>query len=290
MVSKNFFFNHCWNKIKRQDSGAYFLFFGQPRSGKSTAALSLCEKLHFILTGKPFPIINVVYSLSDFAELLDNGNLKPGSCIIFDEAAGSADSGITARGAMTRENKDFVSLITTIGERKLVLFYVAPKQSQLDSLVRTVGVHGRFLMKSIDRNRNLSSAEFAWVHSEPANNYVGYPKPRIGKDSEEVERVWFNLPKKELMLAYKEKKKMFLSENVRKINLAQKKKLLKGKDKEVTLKKIVDLAVMGVNKFYSVNRKGVRFVDPDLIRVDFEIPFASAKSVAKAVEKRIGIT
>jgi hypothetical protein len=135
-------------KIRRNQNfiGA---FIGATGSGKSYSALSFCEYMSARL-GVPFSSENIVFSPQALMSLINSGNLRKGSCILFEE------SGVTYSNRQWQSiNNQLINyLIETFRDLNYVVFFTVPNISFIDVVARKL-IHCLFETKSINYEDNF---------------------------------------------------------------------------------------------------------------------------------------
>lgn len=145
--------SHSWarwfvSRVMRKNQNNLCSIIGKTGSGKTYTAISICEIMSK-MDGVPFTIDHVVFTLKDLMDLINSGELKRGSKIVFDEPQIS----ISAREFQSEANKVFNYLLSTFRHRNLTLFFCTPFESLLDKNTRKL-FHARFETLSINRNNN----------------------------------------------------------------------------------------------------------------------------------------
>lgn len=210
-IKENFVYRKVWSDVYYKDQNAIFLFIGDVGTGKSTGGLLFGENLD-----ENFSLERVCFSTSELFDLIQKGDshgkLKPGSVIIFDEAAGSEDA-VDARNSLSKPNK-ILSFFSTISRAKrYIIIYIAPFFSQFDKRIRMIGVTGIVVFKGIDLKRKLSRANFHWSYGLPFSDRTLIPKPRLISEKGEkytVDRILLPKPSASLIKEYKIKKNKFI--------------------------------------------------------------------------------
>jgi len=196
---------------------------GKTGSGKTWSAMSICEKISK-LSGVPFGLDNIVFSLRELMELINSDKLQKGSCIIFDEPQVS----ISARDFQSEANKVFNFLVTTFRHRNFNLFFCSPFESLLDRTTRRL-----FLVKFQTQGINFRNGtcrilpkylEYADNKEEPYRKgmIICFKSNGVNK-SEKL--VYWDVPKpsKELVKQYEAKKLAFTTRlNINIMNRLQK--------------------------------------------------------------------
>lgn len=199
----------CARTMKRNQNNL-FSFVGKTGSGKTWSAISVAEMMSKI-DGVPFTIDHIVFSLIELMNLINSGNLKRGSKIIFDEPQVS----ISARDFQQEANKVFNYLLSTFRHRNFTLFFATPYESLLDKNTRRL-FHGRFETLSVDPNKKTCKLKPRYIEysdwkAEPYRKRL-IVKTLDGKGSYDEERVdWWDVPKpsEELIVLYEQKKRAF---------------------------------------------------------------------------------
>lgn len=216
-ISRNFIYKRVWNSVHRGKNNAVFLFIGDTGTGKSTGAIKMATDLD-----TTFSLQRICFTLTEFFKLLDegddNGKLKRGNVIIFDEAAGSKDA-LDSRESLTATNK-IASQFTTISRAKgYIIIYCTPLISQVDKRVRMIGVKGIFNFKGVDFEQKRSTANFYYNIVSGFATKEMRPKPRILDSGTskimQINAVTFPLPDDlQLVKAYEKKKDEFITRSI----------------------------------------------------------------------------
>ena len=105
------------------------LFVGRVGTGKSWSCIRIAEQYDPTFTIKE----RVVFRIVDLVRKVKNGELKPGSIIIFDEAGIDASN---RKSYMNKLNKALAYLMQTWRHRRIVMFITVPDISYIDAGVR----------------------------------------------------------------------------------------------------------------------------------------------------------
>lgn len=206
---------HSWcrfmvGRVMRKNNNNLVSWIGKTGSGKTFSAISAAEIMSE-MSGVPFSVDNIVFSLRELMELINSGKLKRGSTIIFDEPQAS----ISSKDFQSAANKVFNLLVTTFRHRNYSLFFCTPFESLLDKSTRRL-FHARFETLSINPNNKTCRLKPRWVEYSDfkANPYI---KQLIVcfKDEEKISRSrklfhWdVPIPSQEIIDAYEVKKMEF---------------------------------------------------------------------------------
>lgn len=213
-IKRNFVYRRIWNNVYEYDKEAVFLFIGDTGSGKSTGAL---------LVGYDFdPGFNterICFSVKELLNLIKNGDsrgkLKPGSVIIFDEAAGSEDA-VDARNSLTETNKILSFFATISRAKRFVIIYVCPFLEQLDKRIRKIGLTGILAFRGTPNlTEKRSNAKIYWTVAHAMSGNVTNPHPVLKQKKSDdwiaIDRVTLPLPPRDLIKEYKAKKNAFIN-------------------------------------------------------------------------------
>jgi len=280
-IKNNFVYNRVWNNIHHKNLNSTFLFIGNVGSGKSWGGMRFC----YDLDGS-FSADRVVYSVKDYLELLDTGNLKAGNAILFDEVAGS-EQGADARSAMSRTNKVMNYIATTTRARKLILIYCAPFLAQIDSVLRKVGITGiAYFPGVIDRKAQMSKAHYYWAFSSAHTGKQYIPRPVVVEDGREIryKAVWISKPPQWLIDDYEKKKMSFLNEQIHKWKERMIAEDAPSKTAKVSLRALYKRAVKDIGEFYDYDKEKVLV---SLLRVKLNLTLPNAKMLASALNHDI---
>ena len=179
-------------------------------SGKSFSAISLAEDID-----PYFNVDRIVFHPQEFIALLDMG-LPKGSVILWEEVGVS----LSSRDWYREQNKIISSLFETFRRHNLILIMTVPNVKFIDSRIRSM-IHG--FAEMIDPT--FTGGNFGWlkyfhVIVEQRSGKIRHRYPRIRDDEGRVQimqgntnesgNMHFNLPSKEILPAYEEKKLAFV--------------------------------------------------------------------------------
>lgn len=206
---------------------------GKTGSGKTYSAISICEIMSK-MSGVPFTIDNVVFSLTELMDLINSDKLIKGSSIIFDEPQCS----IGSRDFQSEANKVFNYLLTTFRHRNLSLFFCTPFESLLDKSTRKL-FHVKIETMKINRKNNTCIVkplylDYSDYKEEP------YRKRLLAvclKGAMKV-NVWAVPKPSSVLIEQYEKKKMEFTNNLNR-NISQRLEKFEEKGKSVTKQEVV---------------------------------------------------
>jgi hypothetical protein len=204
----------------KKNSNNLVSFIGKVGSGKTWSAIS-CAEIMSKMSGVPFGVDNIVFSLKELMQLINSGELKRGSCIIFDEAQIS----ISSKDFQSSANKVFNMLVSTFRHRNFSLFFCCPFEGLLDKSTRRLFI-ARIEMLSINPTKETCRVKPRYIEYAD-HKAMPYTKQLIVsfKDEEGINRNeklhYWDIPKpsKELIEQYEAKKLEFttlLNKNIMK--------------------------------------------------------------------------
>jgi len=191
------------SRLHRQDMDYLMLIVGERGSGKSTAAVRLCE-----LVDPNFTIDNVVFSPSEFAALLKSGKLKHGSAVLLDEIGVAFGS----RDWASVQSKSFDSLSQVFRTRHLIIVFTAPSEKMVDShvlknLAAVATVAAKFTSRQLTWLKILKMQPAA-LSDKVYHKYYRFYNPKTG-ELKRYSRLGLHLPSPGLLKVYKKKRKGF---------------------------------------------------------------------------------
>jgi hypothetical protein len=118
---------------------------GPTGSGKSWTGLSIAE-----LLDPDFDSTRVVFKARELMKLINEGNLKPGSVILWDEAG----IDLSNRNWQSVTNKLLNALLQTFRHKNFILFFTVPYHDFIDSSTRKL-FHADFQTQKINKNQEV---------------------------------------------------------------------------------------------------------------------------------------
>ena len=252
---KDSWIKYFLSRIK-QNKNNLVAVIGSTGSGKTWSAISICEKMSKE-NGVYFGIENIIFTLKDLMALINSGDLKAGSCIIFDEPQIS----ISSREFQSEANRIFNYLLTTFRHRNLSLFFCTPFEDLLDLSTRKL-FHVKFSTLSLDRNKKTCKWKGVTLqyNSQRKKFYEKFLRIVFPVDNENLKKVlksWsVSKPSEELIKVYEKKKTNFttnlnkeIEERLNHYDNSQKQRYgIKDKRKRLTEKQKDVLVALANNK------------------------------------------
>lgn len=231
--------NPVLNSIKarlwRRNQNWLAVICGQTGTGKSWSACSIAK-----IIDKSFTIDNVVFSATEFIELINSGKAKRGSVIVFDEAG----VGFAARNWYSKFNKNLSYILQTFRHMNLGLIFTVPSFDFVD-------VHARRLFHAYIETHTINYKEryvrLKWqglqYNAMTKTLYRKYPRVR-GPDGKIRRIPYMDIyePPDNIKNPYEAKKKSYLAMLNKEVEARIKAELNKGKHKGKTKKSIIKKA------------------------------------------------
>lgn len=217
--------------VTQADQDRIFIVTGREGSGKSWLAMQLAGYLDSTLC-----LDDICFDAESFGNRIKE--VKKNKAIIFDEAF----SGLSSKGALSKENKKLIKILIECRQRNLYLFIVLPSIFILDRYIALFRSHGLFntaISKKDFKNRfykvyNFRNKHLLYILGQ---KYLSYSKPKIWKKH----RFYGKLPptikeedyKKKKSDSFREKekeevteyRKLMIQRNISIVNLKQKTKM-----------------------------------------------------------------
>ena len=161
--------------VREGNQDRVFIITGREGSGKSTLAMQLAA--YFDPT---FCLDDVCFDSESFGKRIRE--VKKYKAIVFDEAF----SGLSSKGALSKENKKLIRLLIECRQRNLYLFIVLPSIFILEKYIALFRSHGLFntmISKKNFRDRyykvyNFKNKHLLYILGQ---KYMTYAKPKIWK-------------------------------------------------------------------------------------------------------------
>lgn len=174
---------------------------GPTGSGKSWTALSIGEMLD-----KDFNIDRVVFSGTELMNLINSGNLKSGSVIVWDEAGVN----LSNRNWQALTNKLINYLLQTFRHKNFVLIFTVPYTDFVDAATRKL-FHADFQTVSVNETNKTCKIKPKMMQYNANLKKMYYHYLRMYTDEGITKIKRWNVPKPsdELIEAYEMKKNRF---------------------------------------------------------------------------------
>ena len=174
---------------------------GPTGSGKSWTALSIAE-----LLDPEFTVDRVIFRGRDLMKLINDGNLKPGSVIIWDEAG----IDLSNRNWQSLTNKMLNALLQTFRHKNFILFFTVPYHDFIDVSSKKL-FHADFETQRINKNKGevVLKPKLLQYNSNLQKWYRKYLKVSQNGAVVKIRRWKVPKPSDGLISKYEEKKNEF---------------------------------------------------------------------------------
>lgn len=176
---------------------------GPTGSGKSWSALSVCLQVD-----QTFNPSRIVFSMKELMKLINEGNLKSGQAILWDEAG----IDVSNRSWQSLVNKMVNFLLQTFRHKRLILIMTVPYLDFVDNSTRKL-FHAEFLTQKIDYEKKSCKVKPQLIQYNPRNKKFYYKYLRVKTKLGVSPLVSWNVeqPPKWLVEPYEDMKASFTS-------------------------------------------------------------------------------
>jgi DNA-binding CsgD family transcriptional regulator len=202
---------------------------GPTGSGKSYTSLRIGMELN-----EDFSPERIVFSGLELMSLINSGKLKKGSVIIFEEIGVNLD----AKNWQSTTNKMLNYLMQTFRHRNFIFIMNSPYMDFVDASTRKL-FHAEMSTAGIDSNKKQVRLKPHQIQYNPRIKKFYYKRLKVITAQGKVPVDWWlvDMPSKDLIKAYEEKKKAFtdkLNKDIQAELQAIEDKKHKGQKKELT--------------------------------------------------------
>lgn len=174
---------------------------GPTGSGKSWTALSLGE-----LIDPNFSVDRIIFKGKELMKLINDGNLTPGSVIVWDEAG----IDLSNRNWQSVTNKMLNALLQTFRHKNFILFFTVPYHDFIDSSTRKL-FHADFETQKINKNQGkvIIKPKLLQYNSNMGKWYRKYLKIIDNGATVKIRRWAVPRPSQKLIDEYEQRKNLF---------------------------------------------------------------------------------
>jgi len=264
----------AWAPMWVEDSNVVFTFVGDPGDGKSWASLRCAE-----IIDPDFSIEQVAFDIVEFMRLVMDDSLDQGQPIILEE--GSVEAG--AYDWHSASNDVFRKVLDTWRHQNRMAIINLPNFQALEKGARR-RTDAIIEMQEAKPWKGYSQAKFKEVHYNNISDHFTTPFPIL--EGKKRKFIRFNEPSEELREAYEKRKEEYTSE----LNEELLEQLLEDREEaekedlgpEDIAERIVD---QGDLDTYIADNHGQKYIDRDLIELDYDIGARKSKKVKKLLKK-----
>lgn len=268
----------AWRKMWVEDNNAIWTVVGDTGDGKSMASLRIAETID-----PDFTIDQVANSIVEFLQLVMDDSLGQGSVIVLEEASIEA----SAYDWHSDSNRVFAKVLDTWRNQNRMAIINLPTFTKLEpgARQRTTG-----LVEMVEAVpwRDYSVAKFKKPHHNNITGDFWKQFPTIkGKVRKHMR---FQLPSEDLIEAYDKVKEEYTTQLNEELleNLLQEE--AEEEARQQTPQDIADeiLAEEGVEEYVKDNY-GQKYIDRDLIELEYGIGDSKSKKVRKLIEQEVDV-
>jgi len=210
-----------YNRVIKDNKNALIAVTGGTGSGKSYAVLSIMVGLYQYENGEDPPLEymkhHCVFRSREFLERINNPNLKPLECWMFDEAGVD----INSKNHASNHNKALNFVVQTFRHLQQIVFFTVPSFSFMDKSVRNM-IHYKLETISINKQNKTNKCKFFKLQYNERQDklYFKYIKVRKNGYSAKVQRINTLLAPKPLVDQYEEQKSQYSGDLREKIEMS----------------------------------------------------------------------
>ena len=267
-----------WGKMNIRDDNWMAAVVGETGSGKSYASLRLAEAVD-----PNFSVDQVAFSIREFMELVTDDSLGRGSVIVLEEASVEA----SAHDWHSKSNQVLRNVLDTWRHQNRGAIFTLPSFGQLDK-----GARGRMSaliqMVDINQQQGYSVAKYKRCQQDSDTGKIYKKYPIL--DGKKYKYLKLNKPSEELREAYEERKEQY----TRDLNEELLEELVQEEEAEDDAPVDKDPATIAdeiveddsIEDYISENH-GQRYLDRDLIELDFGIGDKKSRKVKAALKRHV---
>lgn len=230
-----------------------------------------------------FNITHVVFTPDEFMEVLNQGRLKKGAVVIWDEAG----VGMSSREWYSISNKAINYVLQTFRRRNLGVIFTVPSFSFIDNQARVL-FHHYMETKAIDSIRKVVRIKVFQLQYSSQTGKLYFKFPYIRERHQKVAMFSVHKPSPSLIVAYENKKKEFTDDLNIEIQNNIKSIRLKKTDHKMSFDDMVE-KVLEEHDQYVKTYAGRTFIDKNLIMLRYKVAMGVSERIKLAVEKSLNL-
>lgn len=265
-------------RIKRrllyQNKNWLAIICGETGSGKSYSAISLASKI-----GR----VHIVFTPVQFLKLINSNSLSKGDVIVFDEAG----VGMSSREWYSVQNKLLGSVLQTFRILNCGVIFTTPNLSFIDVQARKL-FHNYMETSYLDFDKEEAYLKVYDIDVNSRYDKVYFKMPRFydGDRRIKMEYLVMDKPKPNLIEYYENRKKSYTIQLNKKALEELTGTKESKKKKEVDLKAISKKVIKNKSRFVKEYNQR-KYVDPELLRHEFNLTKPQAKYVKVEAENKL---
>lgn len=269
-----------WERVNRRNEHFMGVIVGQEGSGKSHTAIKICNHVD-----PSFNADRIIFDVTDLLEELTEERHDPGNFYLLDEAGVQFGKRTWQDRAQVLANQ----ALQLIRDHNLGLVFTLPRLSELDSQTQ-----GRIQAAyEITQKKNNEYVEGKWKFFDPSRMndngkiYKKYPRRPMNGERKRIRKFRFKPPETDIINQYENRKRKFQKE-VYQETIDKMRDDEEEKEKEKTIKELAEEIKNneGVDAYVKENH-GQRYIDRDLIEVEYEIGSRRSKKLKKILAQDV---
>jgi len=264
------------DRINHQNKNWLCIICGETGSGKSYSALAIAK-----LIDPSFNIDRVVFTPEELIRLLNSRKLHKGNVIMFDEAG----VGIPAREWYSLSNKAINYIFQTFRHENLGVIFTTPSFDFIDSQTRKL-FHTYIQTISVNFKEKVVESRWFNLQYNPRFGQMYYKHFRVATEQGIiiVDPIEISKPPEDLVEAYENKKRQFTKVLKKDVESDIRFARIKEEKKMITPEDIAKEILANEKKYVKTTAKGKKWVDVNLIELNFPVGRYRAMRSKKLVE------
>lgn len=267
----------AWNKMNVHNDNWMASVVGETGSGKSWAAIRIAEALD-----PNFSVDQVAFGVLEFLQLVMDDSLGRGSIIVFEEASVEAN----AQEWYSVSNKVLRQVGDTWRNQNRGAIFTLPAFGQLQKQSRG-RMSALIQMTHKNESEGYTVAKYKWCDQDSDTGKIYKKYPVIG--GKQYKRLKIRKPSADLVEAYEKKKSEYTS-NLQEELLEELLESMQDDEEEEDTKdpEVITDEIVANNKVeeYIGDNHGQKYIDRDLIELDYDIGRSRSKKVSKLLQRQ----
>lgn len=266
-----------WGKMHLHNDNWMAAVVGETGSGKSWASLRIAEAVD-----PNFTVDQVAFSVIEFLELVNDDSLGRGSVIVFEEASVEASS----HEWYSKSNSVLRNVLDTWRNQNRGAIFTLPAFGQLDK-----GARGRMSaliqMHDKEEDEGYTTAKYKRCQQDSDTGQI-YKKYPILK-GKKYRFLKLTKPSKDLREAYEKRKADYTKDLNQRLLDELIEEQEEKQESEMGPKQIAEEILNGKVDDYISDNHGQKYIDKDMIELDYEIGGRKSRKVKSALKRDLDI-
>lgn len=270
-----------WDRMNTRNEHFMGCIVGREGSGKSHTAIRIAHEID-----PTFNANRVIFDVKNLLEVLESGEHEPGNVYVLDEAG-------VQMGARTWHDRAQIlanQALQLVRDHNLGVIFTLPIASELDKQA-----HGRIqaMLEVVNKEEGEHvDIKWKWIDPDRVNRngklYKKFPRRRQNGRLKRITSLRIGPPDTEIIDRYEMKKNEFQASFYRE-TIEEMEGAEEEQDKDLSPNEIAtQLIDSGMKAVISEHgRTGEPYIDHDLIRAEYDISHADARTAKKLIRKQI---